>query len=58
MSYTKTGGKCNICSLEIISKGGNTSNLATHLRRHHKIEVHPVPTVPLSTVTGSTGTVY
>ena len=29
--------KCNICSRVVQCKGGNTSNLATHLKRHHNL---------------------
>lgn len=39
--FTKTpnGPKCNICNNAVVGKGGNTTNLATHLRRKHGIEV-------------------
>lgn len=35
--FTKTacGGKCNLCLLEVKTKG-NTTNLSKHLKRHHK----------------------
>ena len=35
------GGKCNLCSKIVISKGGSTTNLFTHLRRVHKLELTP-----------------
>ena len=39
------GAICNLCKTKCTSKGGNTSNLATHLRRIHKIECMPHPSV-------------
>ena len=43
--FTKSpsGPKCNICKSIVASKGGNTSNLATHLRRKHQLNVPPHP---------------
>jgi len=36
---TLEGGTCKLCSKSVISKGGNTTNLAVHLRRSHKLNV-------------------
>lgn len=35
----KDCAKCNTCGLEIACRGGNTSNISTHLKRHHGIDV-------------------
>ena len=39
------GGKCNLCQSIIAGKGGNTTNLGVHLRRKHRIEIIPNPSV-------------
>ena len=36
------GGICNLCKKFVVGAGGNTSNLARHLKTHHQIEVKKV----------------
>ena len=39
------GAICNLCKTKCISKGRKISNLATHLRRIHKKDCMPHPSV-------------
>ncbi len=45
ISKTVSRAKCRLCQKEVSGKGGNTSNLACHLRRTHKIETLAHPSV-------------
>lgn len=42
---TPDGAICKLCDKQVVSKGGNTTNLAFHLRRAHKVEHTPHPSV-------------
>lgn len=39
------GAQCKLFNKNVTSKGGNTTNLAAHLRRIHKIEISQHPSV-------------
>ena len=46
---------CKLCASPVSCKGGNTSNLFTHLRIHHR-DIHSQLKVQASNATGSTAT--